>query len=190
MATAEKVTGKVTEKAAEKVQEMEAAKVARSMEAQEAPEEADVLSDDELPTDLEGMENTGLVVERRKVPSTKKKGEKIWVYFVSGILRNREVQAGLLAYDVGGYSLLDLVFDGTTEVPLWRKHYEVRDNDGKVSMTGYHYYAVSVDDDGTAYLAQVKPSAKSDNSFLEALIKKFSLAEQQRKDGDRIASEG
>lgn len=187
MATTEKVTGKVTEAAEKKVQEMEAAKVARSVEAREAPVEADALTEDDLPTDLEGMENTGLVVERRKVASTKKKGEKIWIYFVSGILRNREVQAGLLATDVGGYSLLDLVFDGTTEVPLWRKPYEMTNDAGKVTSSGYQYFAVSVDDDGTVYSAQVKPSAKSDKSFLETLINKEL---QRSKEGDRVASEG
>lgn len=187
MATQEKVTVKVTEQAEKKVQEQEAAKSARAMEAQEVMEEADALLDDDLPTDLEGMENTGLVVERRKVPSTKKKGEKIWIYFVSGILRGREVQAGLLATDVGGYSLLDLVFDGTTEVPLWRKSYEMTNDAGKVTSSGYQYFAISVDEDGTVYSAQVKPSAKSDKSFLETLINKEL---QRRKEGDRIASEG
>ena len=187
MATTEKVTAKVTEQAEKKVQEMEAAKVAQSMEAQADPGEADALLEDDLPTDLEGMENTGLVVERRKVLSTKKKGEKIWIYYVSGILRGREVQAGLLATDVGGYSLLDLVFDGTTEVPLWRKPYEMTNDAGKVTSSGFQYFAVSVDEDGTVYSAQVKPSAKSDKSFLETLINKEL---QRRKEGDRIASEG
>ena len=186
MATQEKAAAMAAEKKAE---EMEFAKVAESAKVAE-PEEADVLPEEDLPTDLDGMENTGLMVSRRLIRSTKKKGETIWIYFTSGILRGREVQAQFQAPDVGGYSLLDLAFDGAKAVPLWRKAFENRDNEGKITLSGYHYYAVSYDDDGMIYLAQVKPSAKSDKSFLEALIKKLQLEnERLRKEGD-VASEG
>ena len=186
MATQEKVTEKVTEK---KVQEMNVEKDSSIQEENPIVEEMDSLSEEETFPELEGMESTGLFVQRRKVASTKKKGEKIWIYYVSGVLRGHEVQAGLLATDVGGYSLLDLVFDGTTEVPLFRKYYETTNDAGKVTFTGYQYFAVSVDEDGMSYIAQVKPSAKSDKTFLESLIQKQILSER-RKEGDGIASKG
>lgn len=172
----------------EKVQEMEAmeqeqAKVEEQAKVFKAGE-ADVLPNEDLPTDLDGMENTGLVVSRRQIPSTKKKGEMIWVYSIPGVLRGREVNVSLQATDIGGYSLLDLVFYGASRVPLWRKPFEVKDDKGVVTASGYKLFAVSIDEDtGIPYIAPLKEAAKSDKFLLETLIKTKLLADQ-RKEGE------
>lgn len=167
----------------DKAQELEQEQAKVEDQIQAAAGEADVLPD-EVPTDLEGMENTGLMVSRRQIPSTKKKGQMIWVYSVPGVLRGREVNAGLQASDVGGYSLLDLVFYGEGVVPLWRKAFSMKDDKG-VTSSGWQYFAVSIDEDtGIPYIAPLKPAAKSDKFLLETLVKKELLLAEQRKAGD------
>ncbi len=172
----------------EKAQEMEAMEKEQAKVEEQAKSiktgEADVLLNDDLPTDLEGMENTGLVVSRRQIPSTKKKGEMIWVYSIPGVLRGRAVNVSLQATDIGGYSLLDLVFYGASSVPLWRKPFEVKDDKGTVTASGYKLFAVSIDEDtGIPYIAPLKEAAKSDKFLLETLIKTKLFADQ-RKEGE------
>ena len=168
----------------DKVQEMEQEQAKVEDQIQAAAGEADGFPD-ELPTDLEGMENTGLMVSRRQIPSTKKKWQMIWVYSVLGVLRGRKVQVSLQASDIGGYSLLDLVFNGENVLALWRKAFSNKNDKGVVTSSGWHYFAISIDEvTGIPYIAPLKPSAKSDKFLLESLIKNESLLAEQRKAGD------
>lgn len=193
MATTEKVTAKVTEQAEKKVQEMEAAKVARSMEAQEAPEEADALSEDNpeepfIEDDLSDMEETNLFVTRKRFV-TKDKKNQYWGYHVAGTVRGRNVEVSLKATDAGGYEVIDIVFGAEKQVPLYRVPYTIKDDKGNVTMSGYRYYAVTVDEEGS-YQALVKPSRKSDGALLEMMIKDQMRRINKLSGGDRIASEG
>ena len=119
--------------------------------------------------DLEGMEFVGLMVSREKFVTKDKK--KYWGYHVNGIVRGRNVRVSLTTSDAGGYEVLDIVFEGVKEVPLWRSPFTVKDNDGKITMSGFRYFAVSQDEEGMIYSAQVKPSRKSDQAMLEMMIK-------------------
>lgn len=126
--------------------------------------------DDDLDSgDLTDMENTGLLVYREKFIS-KERRQKYWGYFVTGMLRGHKVRVSLVSTDAGGYDLLDIVFNGADSVELWRKPYTLKDADGKITGSGFTYSAVSLDEDGTVYSAQLKPSRKSGKSFLEKII--------------------
>ena len=212
MSTTEKVTAKVTEQAEEKVQEMEAAKVAgaegvdpleslrvgktstaadRQIEDRDLEEDALLENEpDSSPEDdLSDMEGTNLFVFRRKF-ITKDKKNQYWGYHVSGTVRGRDVQVSLKASDAGGYEVIDIVFLGAKQVPLYRVPYTIKDNQGKVTMSGYRYYAVSMDEDGSVYTANLIPSRKSDGALLEMMIKNQARLVNKQSGGDRVASEG
>ena len=194
MATKEKVTEMTVE---QEKKDMEKAEEARVLAAQAVAENSEELEDeelleedDDLDADLEDMEDTGVMVSREKFVATNKK-TKYWGYFVSGTVRKKAVKVSLTAPDIGGYEVLDIVFDGAKLVPLYRSPFEVKDNDGKVTASGYRYYAVSRDDEGMLYTAQVKPSRKSDQALLEMMIKaQLKLAEKQAEGGGSDVSAG
>ena len=59
---------------------------------------------------------------------------------------------------------------GADSVDLWRKPYSMKDEKGKITASGFTYSVVSLDEDETVYMAQVKPSRKSDKALLEKII--------------------
>ena len=67
------------------------------------------------------------------------KKQKYWGYHVLGTVRKRSVQISLTATNAGGYEVLDIVFEDAKEVPLYRSPFVMKDNDGKVTMSGYRY---------------------------------------------------
>ena len=44
-----------------------------------------------------------------------KEGKQYFAYFVKGILRGKEVRASVVPTDVGGYTLLEIVFADSNE---------------------------------------------------------------------------
>ncbi len=133
-------------------------------------EDADSLDFDDMDSgELTDMENTGVLVYREKFIS-KERRQKYWGYFVVGMLRGRKVRVSLVSTDAGGYDLLDIVFNGADSVELWRKPYSMKDEKGKITASGFTYSVVSLDEDATVYMAQVKPSRKSDKALLEKII--------------------
>ena len=133
-------------------------------------EDADSLDFDDMDSgELTDMENTGVLVYREKFIS-KERRQKYWGYFVVGMLRGRKVRVSLVSTDAGGYDLLDIVFNGADSVELWRKPYSMKDEKGKITASGFTYSVVSLDEDETVYMAQVKPSRKSDKALLEKII--------------------
>lgn len=135
------------------------------------PDADDPENIEENADELSEMQNTGVFVGREKFIS-KTKHQKYWGYFVKGILRGHEMRVSLMAPDIGGYQLLDLVFNGEEKVELWRKPYTLKDEDGNVTAKGFTFHAVSFDEDGTVYVAQVKPSQKSDKAVLEKIVER------------------
>ena len=133
-------------------------------------EDADLLDFDDMDSgELTDMENTGVLVYRKKFIS-KERCQKYWGYFVVGMLCGRKVRVSLVSTDAGGYDLLDIVFNGADSVELWRKPYSMKDEKGKITASGFTYSVVSLDEDETVYTAQVKPSRKSDKALLEKII--------------------
>ena len=117
---------------------------------------------------------TLLKVEREKFVSTKDKKE-YWSYFVKGTLKNKDVKVDLEAKDNGGYEVLELIFDGATEVYLNVKD-EVMENERGVKSFYQTYEVFSTDADGIVYGYKVKPSRESDKALLNMLLTKLSIS--------------
>ena len=82
----------------------------------------------------------------------------------------RYVKAGVIPPDKGGYTVLDIVFDGQMEAELIVTPFEIKDVKGK-TIKGNTYSVRSYDEDGTVYECPIKPARTSDKSFLNMLLR-------------------
>lgn len=114
------------------------------------------------------MEQNVIKVERE---TFEKNGKTYYGYFVSGVIRGRLVKVGIKPPDNGGYTVLDIVFDGAMEADLTVTPYEMKTEDGRV-ITGNTYAVTSVDaETGEVYSCKVKPARESDKTLLQMLVK-------------------
>ena len=115
----------------------------------------------------EKVVKTPIMVERE----TYEKNEKTYfTYFIRGKARGRNIRASVVPPDVGGYKVLDIVFDDALEAELVITPFEIKDDHGKV-VKGNTYKVVSYDPDGTEYECPVKPARASDKIFLKMLLR-------------------
>ena len=124
---------------------------------------------------------TRLVLERSEF--TTKDGRTMWGYAVKSNVRGREVKADFVAYDQGGYEVLDMVFDIDDTADLVMHEETMTDSDTGEIRTYTVYEAQNVDEDGDILTCRVKPSKSSDKSTLDYLMRK--LAKQTAKDTDK-----
>ena len=113
------------------------------------------------------MKNQALVLERETFVT--KKGKEMYGYFVRGVVHGREVRAGFLAKDLGGYELLDLMFEINPKVALIMHEESMTDDKGNVTMYMV-YEAQVVDADGLVYTYKLKLAQESDKSYLNILM--------------------
>jgi len=115
------------------------------------------------------MEKNTIKVERETFESN---GKTYFGYFVSGEVRGRKVKAGVKPPDNGGYTVLDIVFDGAMEADLTVTPFEMKAEDGR-TITGNTYAVTSVDPEtGEVYSCKVKPARESDKTLLQMLLSK------------------
>ena len=113
------------------------------------------------------MKNQALVLERETFVS--KKGKEMYNYFVRGDVHGRVIKADFLAKDMGGYELLDLMFEINPTVNLIMHEETMTDDRGNV--TPYTVYeARVVDEDGLVYSYKLKLAQESDKSYLNILM--------------------
>ena len=113
------------------------------------------------------MKNQALVLERETFVA--KNGKEMYNYFVRGVVHDREVRADFLAKDLGGYELLDLMFEINPQVSLIMHEESMTDDKGNV--TKYMVYeAQVVDADGLVYTYKLKLAQESDKSYLNILM--------------------
>lgn len=113
------------------------------------------------------MKNQALVLERETFVS--KKGKEMYNYFVRGNVHGRAIKADFLAKDMGGYELLDLMFEINPTVNLIMHEETMTDDRGNV--TPYTVYeARVVDEDGLVYSYKLKLAQESDKSYLNILM--------------------
>ena len=67
-------------------------------------------------------------VERETFESN---GKEYFHYFIKGNVRGRDIKAGVMPPDKGGYTVLDIVFDGEMEAELVITPFEIKDVKGK-----------------------------------------------------------
>ena len=113
------------------------------------------------------MENNKIMVERETFESN---GKEYFSYFIKGNVRGRNTKAGVVPPDKGGYTVLDIVFDGEMEAELVVNPFEMKDEHGK-TIKGNSYLVRSYDADGTVYECPVKPARTSDKTMLKMLLR-------------------
>ena len=113
------------------------------------------------------MENNKIKVERETFESN---GKEYFSYFIKGNVRGRDIKAGVIPPDKGGYTVLDIVFDGQMEAELIVTPFEIKDVKGK-TIKGNTYSVRSYDEDGTVYECPIKPARTSDKRFLNMLLR-------------------
>ena len=106
-------------------------------------------------------------VERETFESN---GKKYFHYFIKGNVRGRDIKASVIPPDKGGYTVLDIVFDGKMEAELIITPFEIKDVKGK-TIKGNTYAVRSYDEDGEVYECPVKPARTSDKTFLNMLLR-------------------
>lgn len=108
-----------------------------------------------------------LVLERESFLA--KSGKEMYSYFVRGKAHGRELRADFLAKDLGGYELLDFMFDVCPSVELHMHEESMTDDKGNV--TKYMVYeARSVDENGVVFTYKLKLAQESDKSYLNILM--------------------
>ena len=105
-----------------------------------------------------------------------KNGKTYYSYFIKGVIRGREVRIGIAPphsdTDIGGYTVLDIVFGNADKAELVLVPYEIKDEKTKKVVKGNSYAIRTVDDaTGEVYECAVKPSRSSDKALLNMLLK-------------------
>lgn len=100
----------------------------------------------------------------------KKNGKEFYTYFIKGQVRGREVRVAVMPPDFGGYTVLDIVFDGANQAELVVSPYEMTDAKGKV-LRGVTYGVRSCDEDGEIYECKIKPVRTSDKDMLNMILR-------------------
>lgn len=95
-------------------------------------------------------------------------------YFIQGMVRGREVKVELAPpnkdTDMGGYTVLDIVFGDADRADLIIEPFEITDDKTKQVIKGNRYLVHTVDEDGKVYECTVKPARTSDRSLLNMLL--------------------
>ena len=108
-----------------------------------------------------------IMVERE----TFEKNDKTYFsYFIKGQVRGRDVKVAIIPPDKGGYTVLDIVFGDAMEAELCVKPFEMKDDNGKVTVINT-FTVISADENGEVYECPIKPNRKSDKTLLSMLIR-------------------
>ena len=95
-------------------------------------------------------------------------------YFIQGVVRGREVKIDLAPpnkdTDMGGYTVLDIVFGDADRADFIIEPFEIEDEKTKRVISGNRYIVRTVDEDGKVYECTVKPARTSDRSLLNMLL--------------------
>ena len=95
-------------------------------------------------------------------------------YFIKGVVRGREVKIDIAPpnkdTDMGGYTVLDIVFGELDRAELIIEPYEIKDEKTHRVIAGNRFIVRTVDEDGKTYECAVKPARTSDKSLLQMLL--------------------
>ena len=101
-------------------------------------------------------------------------GRTCYHYYIKGIVRGREVKIDVAPpnkdTDMGGYTVLDIVFGDADRAELIVEPFEITDEKTKQVIKGNRYIVRTVDEDGKIYECTVKPARTSDKSLLNMLL--------------------
>ena len=109
-----------------------------------------------------------IVVERE---TYEKNGKQYFSYFVKGNVRGKDVKASVMPLDIGGYTVLDIVFGNEMKAELVLNPYEIKDEKTGTVMSGNTYSVRSVGENGEIYECRIKPAKNSDKSLLNMILR-------------------
>lgn len=115
-----------------------------------------------------GETNGKIFVERE---TFNYEGKNYFSYFIKGKIRGRDVKVAITPPDLGGFVVLDIVFDNAMAAELVVKPYEIKDEKTKKVTSGNTFAVVSYDENGEMYECAVKPYRQSDKALLTMLLK-------------------
>ena len=99
-----------------------------------------------------------------------KNDRTFYSYFVKGKIRGKSVRVSITPPDIGGYTVLDIVFGNENKAELVVTPYEMKDAGGNV-ISGNTYSVRSTDENGEIYECSIKPFRKSDKSLLNMILR-------------------
>lgn len=99
-----------------------------------------------------------------------KNGKEYFAYFIRGKVRGRDVKVAVSPPDIGGYTVLDIVFDTEMSADLVITPFEMKNANGE-TITGNTYMVRSYDENGEVYECKVKPTKVSDKNMLNMLLR-------------------
>ena len=114
------------------------------------------------------LKTNKLLVERE---TYEYKGKEYFTYFVKGVIRGKEVKANVVPMDLGGYTILDIVFNGAMKADLVATPFEMKDEKTGTIIKGNSFSVRSVDGNGEIYECKIKPFRQTDKQLLNMIIK-------------------
>lgn len=108
-----------------------------------------------------------ILVERE---TYEKNGNTYFTYFIKGNIRGKDVRIAVMPPDIGGYTVLEIVFDTAMAAELVVTPYEMKDASGNL-ISGNTYSVRSFDENGEVYECKIKPFRASDKALLNMLMR-------------------
>ena len=109
-----------------------------------------------------------IVVERE---TYEKNGKTFFTYFIKGSVRGKDVKASVMPLDIGGYTVLDIVFGNGNKADLITNPYEIKDEKTGEIHSGNTFSVRSVDENGEVYECRIKPYRNSDKMLINMIIR-------------------
>ena len=97
-----------------------------------------------------------LIVQREVY---EKEGKKYYNHVIKDVVQGRNVVVHLKPKDIGGYTVLDIIFGDLESLPLVVKPFKIED--GKNIIEGNSYSVSTCDSEGNVYECGLKPSQSS-----------------------------
>ena len=111
-----------------------------------------------------------ILVERETYVS-KKTGKENFSYFIKGNVRGKDVKAAVIPPDIGGYTVLDIVFGDKMAAELKVVPFQMTNEASGEVITGNTYAVTSVGENGEVYECKIKPFRNSDKMLLQMMLK-------------------
>lgn len=114
------------------------------------------------------MQHNKIMVERE---SYEKNGKNYFAYYINGKVRGTDVKVKVVPPDMGGYTVLDIVYNGEKAVELSLTPFGFKDEKTGREISGNTYSVKSYDENGDVYECKVKPFRDSDKTLLNMLLR-------------------
>ena len=121
----------------------------------------------------DGRTFTGVYLTRKRVPSQKLK-KMLWVYFVEGEIRGKQVKANFAPQskdDIMTFTNLDIIFGEEDTAPIYIEKSSYKNKDGQLQVRT-SYKVVCEDDLGEEFTATIIPQKDSDKSIFDYLCRR------------------